>query len=88
MKSRDVEVMEREWSSNFPGGKPPSLPLAHHLGDGMTDDCARLFGLLLREASCDTHLQSGEQDLLGLKVVLKSLQSSDENAIGKALRTS
>lgn len=87
--------MEREWSSDVlvefrseeTDRTQPLLPLAHHLCDGVTDDGTRLFDFFFGEAGCDAHLEGGEQDLLGLKVVLKSLQPCDKNAIGEALPT-
>ena len=51
----------------------------------MTDDRARLFDFFLGKAGCNAHLQGGEQNLLGLKVVFESLQSCNEDAIGKTL---
>lgn len=55
----------------------PLLPLAHHLGDGVSDNCSCLFNLLLSETNGDAHLQGGRDNLLGLEVVIKGLQSGD-----------
>lgn len=64
------------------------LSLAHHFSDGMTNDCARLFGLFFGEASRDTHLEGWWDNLLGFEVVLKSLQPGDHDTIGKGLQQS
>lgn len=53
------------------------LPLAHHLGNGMSNDCSCLFNLLLRETGSDAHLQGWWDNLLRLEVVLEGLQPRD-----------
>lgn len=59
--------------------------LAHHLGDGMSNDGTSLFDLFLGEANCDAHLQSSRDDLLGLEVILEGLEAGDENTVCEAL---
>lgn len=53
------------------------LPLAHHLGNGMSNDCSCLFNLLLGETGSNAHLQGWRNNLLGLEVVFEALQPRD-----------
>ena len=62
------------------------LPLAHHLGNGMSDDRSCLFNLFLGETGSDAHFQCGRDNLLRLEVVLEGLQPRNQNAVGQSLR--
>ena len=51
----------------------------------MPDDGTSLLNLLLGEAGCDANLERSGNDLLGLKVILESLETGDQDTVGEAL---
>jgi hypothetical protein len=66
-------------------GERNLLLFAHHLGDGVPDDGTSFLDLLPGEAGCDANLQRSGNDLLGLKVILESLETGDKNTVGETL---
>lgn len=67
------------------GERIRSLLFAQNFGDGMSNRRSCFLDFFLRETGGDAHLQGRGYNVLGFVVILKVLETGDENTIREAL---